>query len=41
MEVGVLAPLAALVVLIGVYPAPLVALLADSVGSVVNLLGTP
>ena len=41
MEMGVLAPLAALVVLIGVYPAPLVALLADSVGSVVSLLGTP
>jgi NADH-quinone oxidoreductase subunit M len=41
IETGVLAPLAALVVLIGVYPAPLVNLVSGGVGGLVKLLGAP
>jgi len=41
VETGVLAPLAVLVVLIGVYPAPLLALLSGSVDGLVKLLGSP
>jgi NADH-quinone oxidoreductase subunit M len=41
VETGVLVPLATLVVLIGVYPAPLVDLFGTSVGGVVKLLGAP
>jgi NADH-quinone oxidoreductase subunit M len=40
LQVGVLAPLALLVVLIGVFPAPLVELLSGSVNSLVKLLGS-
>jgi NADH:ubiquinone oxidoreductase subunit 4 (subunit M) len=40
VETGVLAPLALLVVLIGVYPAPFLDLIGGSVAAVVHLLGT-
>ncbi len=39
VETGVLAPLAAIAVLIGVFPAPLQSFIAGSVGGVVKLLG--
>jgi NADH-quinone oxidoreductase subunit M len=40
VETGVLAPLALLVVLIGVYPAPFLDLIGGSVAAVVHLVGT-